>query len=124
MKKITAMIAVLALALVLLTACGTKAPNVVGTWQAEWMGATLELTFNDDGSYTSRQYVEGEWEQSTSGTYSVNGSKMTWSENGQETAAEVSISGQKSGDVETLSIGYSANADGQDQAYIITYTRK
>ncbi len=118
MKKIAAIIAVLALALVLLTACGSKVPNLVGTWQAEWMGTQLKLEFRDNNTYTLQQGGDDAWETLQEGTYNLNGNKLTWNDR------TVTVSGQKVNDVEMLSIGTSATVDGQDQAYIITYTRK
>ena len=114
MKKIVMMIAVLALALVLLTACGASAPQLVGAWQAEWMGTTLELEFRNDGTYTLKQ---GEETVVENGTYTLDGTKLTWN-NG---STVVSATSQKSDNVEYLTIGYTGPDDGQ--AYAITYKR-
>ena len=115
MKKLIAIIAVLVLSLALLTACGAKAPELVGTWQADWMGTTLEISFDGNGTYTTRQKTGDEWETVGSGEYIQDGTKLTWN------GTAVSISSQKSDNVEYLTIGYSGPEDGQ--AYTITYKR-
>ena len=114
MKKMAMMIAVLGLALALLTACGAKSPELVGAWQAEWMGTTLELEFRTDGTYTLKQ---GEETVAENGAYTLEGTKLTWN-NG---STVVSATSQKTDNVEYLTIGYTAPDDGQ--AYAITYKR-
>ena len=76
MKKTIAVALVLALALVLLAACGSN-NSLVGTWSGTIIGigdlaAVTEYTFNADGTYT----ISG-MGATVSGTYSVDGSKLT-----------------------------------------------
>ena len=75
MKKTLAIAAVLVLALVLLTSCGSK--GIVGKWAYD-MGQAggIQMEFKGDGTYSASVTLMGQSDSHT-GTYSVDGSKLT-----------------------------------------------
>ena len=78
MKKIIALVAVLAIAVVALTACGGN--GIVGKWEASMMGvATVTFEFKSDNTYTMTMTstMEGVTPETSSGTYKVDGNKIT-----------------------------------------------
>ena len=72
MKRIAAIAAVLALALVMLTACGSN--GIVGKWDGALGFVAIQLEFKSDGTYTATglgQVFSG------GGSYTVSGSRLT-----------------------------------------------
>ena len=76
MKKIIVVCAVLAAAIVLLAACGARNGGIEGTWEGQIsmgdLSVTMELTFNPDGTYTTRTAGV----EVGSGDYRVEGGKL------------------------------------------------
>ena len=94
-----------ALALVLMTACseatGVEPADLEGTWTAQSMvftsvetpslsvdviplGAALSLTLEADATFSITMSFPGETAETDTGTYSVSGSTMTITEEGQD----------------------------------------
>ncbi len=92
MKKIIAVAAILALAAVMLAACGGS--GVVGKWEGNMMGAaTITLEFKSDNTYTMtmKSSVAELGSESHNGTYKVDGNKITI----DGTESEFKIDGNK-----------------------------
>ena len=113
MRKIIAMAAMLALTLGLLSACGTKSVNLVGTWDGVLYGVETELTFAENGGFTMKtgDTVLGR------GTWALSGSALTltYDTDGEDEEAEaivgtssVSVSTVDSVDVLTITSGTGA----------------
>ena len=107
MKKTMSIIAALALALVLLTACGGGGAVTLAnsSWTGTLYGVATTLSFTDTGYTltTADGTVLGQ------GEYSVNGSTLTWND------TRVSVSVQKSDSTEVLTI--------YDGSSTMSYTR-
>ena len=92
MKKIIALVAVLAIAVLMLAACGGN--SIVGKWEASMMGvATMTLEFKSDNTYTATisSTIESVPSDTNSGTYKVDGNKITI----DGTESEYKIDGNK-----------------------------
>jgi ABC-type glycerol-3-phosphate transport system substrate-binding protein len=92
MKKIIALVAVLAIAVLMLAACGGN--SIVGKWEASMMGvATMTLEFKSDNTYTMTMTstVEGVSPETHNGSYKVDGNKITI----DGTESEYKIDGNK-----------------------------
>lgn len=121
MKKVSAMMLVVALCSMMLVACGSKgdvAKDILGTWtmsttDAEGQVLALEQTFLEDGTY---KLVGNGVELPTPGTYTVEGDKLSMAmtpEGGAEEKSTVTI--KIDGDTLTMT-----SEDGQE----LVYTKK
>lgn len=101
MKKISAMMLVVALCSMMLVACGSKGNEIVGAWEVTVTEGeatvTMEQTFLEDGTF--KMSMAGQEAITLSGTYKIDGDKltMTMTMNGTEetTTSTYKIDGDK-----------------------------
>lgn len=114
MKRALALILALVLVFCLLAACGAMSKEeLVGTWSGEWdfngYHWNEELTLKANGTYVEKNYRDGKYYDTETGTYELDGSTLRCYENGNQggpiTKYKVSSSTLKSGDAVLRKVG-------------------